>query len=78
MHRKYAIDQCRVVVRCRLYWEEHRVTRRHAQHVYVVAEQTFNERSRVLLMNAPNSRKWWFTVKTAVSGVSSIVPPLLC
>ena len=30
-----------------------------------------------LLTNAPNPRKWWSTVKTAVFGASSSLPPLL-
>ena len=58
-------------------WEEHWVVRRHAQHVYVETERAFNEWSRVLLINAPNPRKWWSTVKTAVVGANSRLPPLL-
>ena len=38
---------------------------------------SFNERSKALLINAPNLRKWWSTVKTTVFGVSSRLPPLL-
>ena len=43
--------------------------------VYVEPEQSFNERSKTLLANAPNPRKWWSTVKTAVFGASSGLPP---
>ena len=42
------------------------VARRHAQHVYVEAEQAFDEQSRALLANVISPRKWWSTVKTAV------------
>ena len=50
---------------------------RHAQHVNVEAKRAFNERSRALLMNAPNPRNWWSTVKIAVFGASSSLPPLV-
>ena len=58
-------------------WENYRMTRRHAQHVYVEAERAFNEKSRVLLTNAPNPRKSWSTVKTAALEASSSLPPLV-
>ena len=29
------------------------------------------------LTNVPNPRKWWFTVKAAVFGTSSSLPPLV-
>ena len=34
-------------------WEVYWVARRHAQHVYVKAEQAFDERSRALLAIEP-------------------------
>ena len=58
-------------------WEEHRLARRHAQPVYCEAEQKFNEKIRALLTSAPNSRKWRATIKTAVFGASSCLPPLV-
>ena len=58
-------------------WEEYWVARRHAQHVYVKTERAFNERSRALLMDALNPRKWWSTVKTAPFVTSSSLPPLV-
>ena len=58
-------------------WGEYVVTRRHPQHVYVEAEQAFNERSRALLTNVPNPRKWWSTVKTEVYCASSSLTPLV-
>ena len=38
---------------------------------------SFNDRSKEALTNAPNPRRWWPTVKTAVFSVSSSLPPLL-
>ena len=58
-------------------WEEHRVMLRRAQLVYGDAERSFTERSKSLLTNTPNSRKWWSTVKTAVFDAISSLPSLL-
>ena len=58
-------------------WEVHRVTRRHAQRVYVVTEQALDEQRKALLANSPSPRKWWSTVKTAVFGASSSLSPLI-
>ena len=55
-------------------FEEHRGARHHAQRVYVEAERVFNELSKALLTNAPNSRNWCSTIKTAVFSVSSRLP----
>ena len=41
------------------------------------AERAFTKRSKSLMTHAPNSRKWFSTVKTAVFGTSSSFPPLL-
>ena len=53
------------------------VARRHAQIVYVKAEQAFNGWSRALLTNKPNPQKWWSIVKTRVFSASSSLPPLV-
>ena len=53
------------------------MARRRAQLVYGDAERAFTERSKSLLTNAPNSRKCWSNVKTAVFGTSFSLPPLL-
>ena len=53
------------------------MTRRHAQYVYVQAKRAFSDRSRTLLTNALNTRKWRPTVKPAVLGVNSSLPPLV-
>ena len=48
-----------------------------AQLVYAYAERAFAKRSKSLLMNAPNPRKWWSTVKTAMFGANTRLPPLV-
>ena len=58
-------------------WEEYRVARRHGQLVYEDAERAFTERSKSFLTNTLNQRKWWYTVKSAVFGTSSSLPPLI-
>ena len=62
--RAYRVWSCR---RTQADWEEYMVARRHAQRMYVKAKRAFNERSKALLTNAPNLRKWWSTVKTAIA-----------
>ena len=49
----------------------------HAQLVSEDAKRAFMERSKSLLTNESNPRKWWCTVKTAVLGTSSSLPPLV-
>ena len=63
--------------RRRMDWEDNRVSRHHGQHVHVEAERAFNEQSRALITIAQNPRIWWSTVKTAVFGASSSLPPLV-
>ena len=53
------------------------MARRRTQLVYEDTERAFTERSKSLLTNAPNSRKWWSTVKPAVFGASSSLPHLI-
>ena len=57
--------------------EAYKVVRRHTQHVYENAERAFTELSKSLLTNEPNTLKWLSTVKTAVFGNSSSLPPLI-
>ena len=49
---------CRVVVGRRLTGRMYRVAGRRAQLVYEDTERAFTERSKSLLPNAPNPRKW--------------------
>ena len=57
-------------------WGDYRVAS-HIQCVYEDVERVFTERSKSLYTNEPNPQKWWSTVKTAVFGTSSNLPPLL-
>ena len=69
--------ECGVEVRRKLFWRSIGWLVSHAQHVYVEAERVLNERSRSLLTTAPYLRKWLSTLKTAVSGANSSLPPLV-
>ena len=53
------------------------VASRRNQLVYRDGERVFAELSKLLLTNAPNSGKWWSTVKTAVFDASYSLPSLL-
>ena len=53
------------------------MVRCRAQLVYVHAEQKLTERNYASLTNAPNTRKWWFAVRTDVFGASSSLAPLV-
>ena len=48
----------------------------HEQLVYEDVERAFTERSESHLTNAPNQRKRWATVTTAVFGAGSSLPLL--
>ena len=58
-------------------WEEYRMTCRRDQVVYEDYGRTFTEESKSILTNALNPRKWWSTMKMAVFGASSSLPPLV-
>ena len=62
--------------RSRARWEEFMECQRVANGVYAEAEQQFNIRARDTLLNAQSSHKWWSTLKTAVFGSHSSLPPL--
>ena len=38
----------------------------------------FSDRNRDVLMNVQSPHKWWSTLKSAVFGSSSSLPPLIC
>ena len=61
--------------RTQIDWQEYRVAR-CAPLVCKDAERSFTERSKSLLTNAPTPSKWVSTVKAAVFGASSTLPPL--
>ena len=67
--------------RAYLAWSSSRAQADFQEHrgfvVMLSVCMSFNERSKGILTNAPNPRKWCSTVKTAVFGMSSSLPPLL-
>ena len=47
-----------------------------ANEIYSEARRLFSARNRDVLMNAQSLHKWWSTLKSAVFGLSSSLPPL--
>ena len=48
-----------------------------ANETYSVAKRQFSDRNWDVLMNVHSPRKWWPTLKSAVFGTSSSLPPLV-
>ena len=48
-----------------------------ANETYLEAKRQFSDRNRDVLMNVQSPHKWWSTVKSAVFGSSSSLPPLV-
>ena len=48
-----------------------------ANETYSEARHGFSARNRDVLMNAQSPHKWWSTLKSAVFGFSSSLPPLV-
>ena len=48
-----------------------------ANETYSEAKRQFSVRNRYVLMNVQSPHKWWSTLKTAVFGSSSSLPPLV-
>ena len=48
-----------------------------ANETYSEAKRQFSARNRVVLMNAQSLHKWWYTLNSAVFGLSSSLPPLV-
>ena len=44
---------------------------------YSEAKRQFSDRNRYVLMNVQSPHKWWSTLKSAVFGSSSSLPPLI-
>ena len=47
-----------------------------ANETYSEAKRQFSDRNRDILMNIPSPHKWWSTLKSALFGLSSSLPPL--
>ena len=63
--------------RSRVYWEEFVRCQVRANETYLEAKHQFSDRNRAVLMNVLSPHKWWSTLKSAVFGTSSSLPPLV-
>ena len=63
--------------RSRVNWEEFVHCQVRANETYSEAKHQFSARNRDVLMNAQSPHKWWSTLKSAVFGLSSSLPPLV-
>ena len=82
-------DQCRHAfglkqVHLRLTRDRYRVNLEEFVHCLVRANETYSEakrqfsdRNRDVLMNVQSPHKWWSTLKSAMIGSSSSLPPLI-
>ena len=61
----------------RVNWEEFIHCQVRANETYSEAKRQFNARDRDVLMNAQSPHKWWSTLKSAVFGLISSLPPLV-
>ena len=48
-----------------------------ANETYSEATRQFSDRNRALLVNFQSPHNWWSTLKSAVFGTSSSLPPLI-
>ena len=60
-----------------LTWNNYTHLRAVAQRVYATAENEFNDATKVTLSNTTQSHKYWATLKSALFGMDSSIPPLL-
>ena len=58
-------------------WEEFVSYQVIANETYSEAKRQFSDRNRDALMNGQSPHKWWSTLKSAVFGSSSSLPPLV-
>ena len=63
--------------RCRVNWEEFVHCQVRANETYSEAKCQFSARNSYVLMNAQSPHQWWSTLKSAVFGLSSSLPPLV-
>ena len=63
--------------RFRVNWEEFVRCQVRANETNSEAKHQFSARNRDVLMNAQSPHKWWSILKSAVSGMSSSLPPLV-
>ena len=70
-HLQWTLDRSRV------NWEEFVRYQVRANKTYSEAKRQFSDRNRYVLMNVQSPHKWWSTLKSAVFGSSSSLPPLV-
>ena len=63
--------------RSQVNWEEFVRYQSRANETYSEAERQFSDRNRDVLMNVQSPHKWGYTLKSAVFGSSSSLPPLV-
>ena len=63
--------------RSRVNWEEFVRFQVRANETYSEAKRQFGDRNRDVLMIVQSPNKWWSTLKCAVFGSSSALPPLV-
>ena len=63
--------------RSRVNWEEFVRCQVRANEIYSEAKRQISDRNRDVLMNVSIPHKWWSTLKSAVFGSSSSLPPLI-
>ena len=63
--------------RSRVNWDELVHCHVRANETYLEARRRFSARNRDVLMNAQSPHRWWSTLKSAVFGLSSSLPPLV-
>ena len=61
----------------RVNWDEFVRCQVRANETYSEAKRQFSDRNRDVLMNVQSPYKWWSTLKYAVFGSSSSLPPLV-
>ena len=59
-------------------WEEFVCCQVRANETCSAAKRQFSDRNRAVLMNVQSPHKWLSTLKSAVFGTSSSLPPLVC
>ena len=63
--------------RSRVNWEEFVRCQMRANETYSEAKRQFSDRNRDALMSVQSPHKWWSTLKSAVFGSNSSLPPLV-
>ena len=63
--------------RSQVNWEEFVCCQVRANETNSEAKRQFSDRNRTVLLNVHSPHKWWSTLKSAVFGTSSSLPPLV-